>query len=293
MFGIVRKDGNNNKYIHPLTSDVGAGAPVGTIIAQYKKANPEGYLYLDGSTFDADQYPALYMYLGTNVLPDYREFALVGAEQNSTDTIATHDVYTEGEGKDDAMQFHKHNIGANGDTNYPLGYGSDWSTSYANGISKTATTKGIAVRTSGMYQGRNGDVTRGKRKAVFFYIKATSGLVENQQENVLNTAKDYIDEVEEVTVTVHTAFGTIKVIKNRKIVQVFMNGSSGSGVAPGTLIASGLPVPKAIGVFPVIKFTDQTVVGLLQLTIEGKLYAYTSNVRNLETGVYNFTYIAE
>ena len=149
--------------------------PVGTIIAQYKKAAPAGYLYLDGSTFNAAEYPSLYAYLGnSNTLPDYREFALVGAEQNSTDTIATHDVYTEGEGKDDQLQFHKHNIGANGDPNYPLGYGAEWSTTYNNAISKTATTKGIAVRTSNIYQGRNNDVTRGKRKAVFFYIKAVS-----------------------------------------------------------------------------------------------------------------------
>lgn len=282
MFGIVRKDGNNNKYIHPLTSDVGAGAPVGTIIAQYKKANPEGYLYLDGSTFDADQYPALYMYLGTNVLPDYREFALVGAEQNNTETIAAHDVYTEGEAKDDQLQDHTHKV---------LYYGN--SKGSATGSVLTPNTTGSDTSVLGINTGRSGTVTRGKRKAVFFYIKATSGLAENQQENVLNTAKDYIDEVEEVTVTVHTAFGTIKVIKNCKLVQVFMNGSSGSGVTPGTLIASGLPVPSTAGFFPVIKFTDQTVVGLLQLSVEGKLYAYSGNVRNLESGVYNFTYIAE
>ena len=69
------------------------------------------------------------------------------------------------------MQFHKHNVGANGDTNYPLGYGSEWSTSFANSISKTSTTKGIAVRTSGIYQGRNSDTTHGKQKGVIYIIK--------------------------------------------------------------------------------------------------------------------------
>jgi microcystin-dependent protein len=181
MFGIVRKDGNNNKYIHPLTSDVGAGAPVGTIIAQYKKANPEGYLYLDGSTFDADQYPALYMYLGTNVLPDYREFALVGAEQNSTETIAAHDVYTEGEAKDDQLQTHQHTVSV-------PNVGTQSSVVVAGG---SGYFIGTITATSNNNSGRTGTVTRGKRKAVFFYIKATSGLAENQQENVLNTVKDY------------------------------------------------------------------------------------------------------
>lgn len=188
MLGIVKEDSNNNKYIQPLTSDVGAGAPVGTIIAQYKKADPDGYLYLDGSTFDSAQYPALYMYLGTNVLPDYREFALVGAEQNSTDvydastnpdgTIHSHDVYTEGEAKDDQLQTHTHKAGMN------------WSgTGNVRSVKDTSTSinaPSYAIPT-GEDDARHGTVTRGKRKAVFFYIKATSGVAENQQDAILNT----------------------------------------------------------------------------------------------------------
>ena len=42
--------------------------------------------------------------------------------------------------------------------------------------------------------GRTGDTdtTHGKQKAVYVYIKATSGLAENQQENVLNDVKGYL-----------------------------------------------------------------------------------------------------
>ena len=105
MLGLVK----DNKII-PLTTDTGTGAPIGTLIQQYKKKPMSGYLYCDGSTFDENAYPALYMYLGTNVLPDYRECVMVGAEQ----------------------------------------------------------------------------------KAVYVYIKATSGLAENQQDNVLNDVKEYI-----------------------------------------------------------------------------------------------------
>ena len=100
MLGLV-KEINGEKKIIPLTTDTGTGAPVGTLIQQYKKVPMSGYLYCDGSTFDENVYPALYMYLGTNVLPDYRECVMVGAEQNTTDTIATHDVYGEGEFKYD------------------------------------------------------------------------------------------------------------------------------------------------------------------------------------------------
>lgn len=142
--------------------------PVGTIIAQYKKAAPTGYLYLDGSTFDAAEYPSLYAYLGNSTtLPDYREYALVGAEQNTHDTIADHDVYTEGQAKDDQLQDHIHtaNIMNSGgtQTNYSLSMANQKYLLQSNPFNQGITT-GF----------RKGAVTRGKRKAVFYYIKAVS-----------------------------------------------------------------------------------------------------------------------
>ena len=177
MLGLVK----DNKII-PLTTDTGTGAPVGTLIQQYKKKPLSGYLYCDGSTFDENVYPALYMYLGTNVLPDYRECVMVGAEQNTTDTIATHDVYGEGEFKDDQLQDHKHpdsliysNIGSSGENS-----------GYVKGTSSGEKGSGGVVSNA-----RTGDTTHGKQKAVYVYIKATSGLMENAQDNVLNDVKDY------------------------------------------------------------------------------------------------------
>ena len=177
MLGIV-KEIDGQKKIVPLTTDTGTGAPVGTLISQYKKVPMSGYLYCDGSTFDQNAYPALYMYLGTNVLPDYRECVMVGAEQNTTDTIATHDVYGEGEFKDDQMQNHKHTNGADG--YYMVASGSDY------GLS-TSTVSGTIQEGSARF----GETTHGKQKAVYVYIKATSGLAENQQENVLNDVKNF------------------------------------------------------------------------------------------------------
>ena len=184
MLGIV-KEINGQKKIIPLTTDTGTGAAVGTLISQYKKVPMSGYLYCDGSTFDQNAYPALYMYLGTNVLPDYRECVMVGAEQNTTDTIATHDVYGEGEFKDDQLQEHEHHITVQSTGSFSGipsirihsdGLGPD--TSYKN----TETVVGALT----------GETTHGKQKAVYVYIKATSGLAENQQENVLNDVKEYI-----------------------------------------------------------------------------------------------------
>ena len=182
MLGIV-KEIDGQKIVIPLTTDAGTGAPVGTLIQQYKKKPMSGYLYCDGSTFDQNAYPALYMYLGTNVLPDYRECVMVGAEQNPTDTIETHDVYGEGEFKDDQLQDHNHellNHNPGGDASKYTVNSSD------NGFPDNAFTGASAGA-------RTGDTTHGKQKAVYVYIKATSGLAENQQDNVLNDVKDYVD----------------------------------------------------------------------------------------------------
>ena len=192
MLGIV-KEINGEKTIIPLTTDTGTGAPVGTLIQQYKKKPISGYLYCDGSTFDENAYPALYMYLGTNVLPDYRECVMVGAEQNTTDTIATHDVYGEGEFKDDQLQDHKHQFG-NGALY--LKDGSSWS---SNGVKSGDGNTQETMTVDGVLNARSGDTTHGKQKAVYVYIKATSGLAENQQDNVLNDVKEYIRKSNELS----------------------------------------------------------------------------------------------
>lgn len=180
MLGIV-KEINGEKTIIPLTTDTGTGAAVGTLIQQYKKKPISGYLYCDGSTFDQNAYPALYMYLGTNVLPDYRECVMVGAEENTTDTIAAHDVYGEGEFKDDQLQGHNHKIGLLTNS------GGDNAALSSNASTYTIDTTGD------IDTGRKGTTTHGKQKAVYVYIKATSGLAENQQDNVLKDVKDYVD----------------------------------------------------------------------------------------------------
>ena len=174
MLGLVK-----DNQIIPLTTDTGTGAPIGTLIQQYKKKPLSGYLYCDGSTFDENAYPALYMYLGTNVLPDYRECVMVGAEQNTTDTIAAHDVYGEGEFKDDQLQEHTHKLNRNPGTEDVV-------------AAVTSIGYGLKVNTENVSGARTGDTTHGKQKAVYVYIKATSGLAENQQDNVLNAIKSYV-----------------------------------------------------------------------------------------------------
>ncbi|WP_323114448.1 phage tail fiber protein [Pseudomonas guariconensis] len=52
--------------------------PVGTIVIGVKPSLA-GYLLLDGSKFDKTSYPELFEYLGTDVLPDWRDVYLKGA----------------------------------------------------------------------------------------------------------------------------------------------------------------------------------------------------------------------
>ena len=188
---------NGVKKFIPLTADAGAGNPVGSLLHTYKKSNPSGYLYCDGSTFDQTKYPLLYAYLGSNVLPDYRECVEVGAEQNTTDTIATHDVYTEGQFKDDQLQNHTHNLSLSEDGDYKLSRGYTTGGNQRYSLPDSMTDDDYPLWASTIYNGRHGTTTHGKQKAVFVYIKATSGLTEGQQDNVvaqINTQRSYSTE---------------------------------------------------------------------------------------------------
>ena len=193
---------NGQKKIVPLTADVGAGNPVGSYLYLEKKSNPQGYLYCDGSTFDETKYPLLYAYLGSNVLPDWRELGAKGAEKNTTlifDSTETdpstgqagtqnHDVFTQGEFKDDCLQDHKHKLNIRNGSGTPGGDPNVYNGSSTAGISGSNT--GTALNPSSSQTVRKGDVTRGKSRAVFIYIKATSGLSENAQDNVINTLNE-------------------------------------------------------------------------------------------------------
>ena len=98
-------------------------------------------------------------------LPDYREVALTGIGSNGTDTIATHDVYTLGQFKDDQMQKHTHTInGRYVGENYGLTGGGYYATNpLISNYSQTTSNN----------NGRTGtqDVTHGKQKGVIYLVK--------------------------------------------------------------------------------------------------------------------------
>lgn len=198
------KDNGGTKTLEQISGSIPTGNPVGSLITTYKKIQPRNYLYCDGSTFNAGQYPALYLYLGSNVLPDYRECTMVGAEENTTDDIATHDVYAQGEFKDDQFQMHGHKSG--NESNNPASgvpsnsngfFGS--SATYQNN-NTNAVLYPIKPRLNpdgSAYTGadpRFGDVTHGKQKAVYVYIKAVDGVDISDEDTFLVTVKNFVEE---------------------------------------------------------------------------------------------------
>lgn len=188
---------NGQKKVIPLTADAGSGVSLGMIVPFFVKRERSGYLFCDGSRFDKTKYPLLYAELGTDILPDCREVGLTGAEKNTTyifDSTETdprtgqagtqnHDVFTQGEFKDDQLQDHTHKYTITADS---------WSGTQGS------STRNLYTQATGITQGvngaRTGTVTRGKSLAVYWYIKATSGLSENAQDNVvaqLNEERSY------------------------------------------------------------------------------------------------------
>ena len=61
------------------------------------------------------------------------------------------------------------------------------------GIATNDSVSGNTFYIKDIVNARGGETTHGKQKAVYVYIKATSGLAENQQENVLNDVKNYLE----------------------------------------------------------------------------------------------------
>ena len=176
---------NGVKKLVPLTADTGAGNPVGTVIAVYSNQVPNGYLPCNGVAFDTAQFPVLYALLGDDHTPDLRECTLVGVGRSGR-TMGAHDEYTLGQFKDDQSQKITGRYNATG--SFGSNEGAFVQTSafeYANGVARSGTQwSSVNFDSSGSV--RTGTTTHGKQVGVNWCIKASSGLTENAQDNVLN-----------------------------------------------------------------------------------------------------------
>ena len=151
------------EQVNAVAEDRGAywGNPVGTLITFYGNTAPAHYLACNGTAFDTARYPKLFAHLGSNILPDFQECAIVGIGTNITNPMGAHDVFTNaGDFKDDCLQEHRHTSPLTPGQVQPGSYNSVFvigsSTSYVTTVSDA----------------RVGSVTRGKRKGALICIRA-------------------------------------------------------------------------------------------------------------------------
>ena len=157
----VVQDGN----MHAVTSNAVADGlnevmPTGTILPGMWQTAPKGFLLCDGAPYQTSQYPGLASVLGATgdifKVPDLRECVMVGVGQNTTHSIATHDVYTLGLFRDDQMQSHVHSQMGNPGQ----GHGGE-----------TPIVSEATWSNTGYNTGRSGDTTHGKQFGVNYIIK--------------------------------------------------------------------------------------------------------------------------
>ena len=125
------------------------------------------WLLADGSPVDANLHPRLAAVMPT--LPDLRECVLVGAGQNTHNSIATHDVYNVGQFRDDQMQGHWHS------SPELTGYYVDWNSGrFGPGQFDTAVSNPVRDPISDRKNGtpRVGTTTHGKQIGVLYYVWA-------------------------------------------------------------------------------------------------------------------------
>lgn len=172
--------------------------PIGVVQVFSGNTIPRGYLACDGASYPTTEYPDLYAVIGNTYggdtenfnVPDYRETVLVGVGENTTDTIASHDVYELGEFKDDQMESHTHGVVI------PNHVGASWqisTTAKAYYSTQTITQTSTASGT--------GTTTHGKQKGVIYIIKAfhTNEGVDSTNE-VSDPIIEYVDNKVEETI---------------------------------------------------------------------------------------------
>lgn len=187
-----------------LTSAPVGNTPIGTIHAIYTNVCPTGYLPCDGSAYDTTQFPDLYALLTTagvanpDHTPDFRECALVGVGNNSTDTFGTHDIYTLGQFKDCQAQATGGGTLSLKSAGYTVSGNNVILNTTVNAANRKLVTQYIGdasatdLQTITVGSGSGATTTRNRSKGVYWIIKATVG---NEISDINQLADDLRDEM--------------------------------------------------------------------------------------------------
>ena len=184
------KDNGGTKTLEQISGSTPTGNPVGTLLSRANGQVPRNYLECDGSTFNEGQYPALYLYLGTNVLPerfDHSQPSAIETIVPSTTTITEVTALYDGILwllSDSTISGRKVTI--NGVQYNPL------STSAMSNVT-ISVRKGDVVSISGSTSTNNYIV-----QAFWFkkhlYIKAVDGVDISDEDTFLDTVKNFVQE---------------------------------------------------------------------------------------------------
>ena len=203
----------NNVAVGAIGDKYFSTSPIGVIQAFSGNTAPNGYLICNGASYKVADYPDLYAVIGNTYggdtenfnVPDYRETVLVGVGENTTDTIATHDVYGLGEFKDDQLQGHNH---TNTSIDYKTNSAEVANYAYAWKDNRAPQTEGLdRMVDSGFGTPRVGTTTHGKQKGVTYIIKAfhtNEGVDSGVSDDVIN----YINNSTKVDVVLYDEFDT-------------------------------------------------------------------------------------
>jgi len=186
-----------------------ADEPIGAILPFGGSTVPNGFLLCNGAAVSRTTYAALFGVIGTSFgagdgsttfnVPDLSESVPVGAGQNATQTIATHDTYTVGEFKDDQFQSHVHNTHLKG--HMTTSSGDAWCTAYDQEVTGTRTT---SASTDTGFTPREGTTTHGKQLGVNFIIKVTNTALPTDFANAVDEKIDDITSIEYNSATLVT-----------------------------------------------------------------------------------------
>ena len=199
---IVDPDDETSTTYEKITGG-GEGAPLGSITSYEGSTVPAGYLECDGSTFDADRYPALAMLLGSNVLPEIFDHNKLGDVETapftnpygSTETMQYDGVYSVAISSTGSVKITINNVMVGVDS-APAGDACNTTAEFKKGdVVKVQTNGTMQVNAIRYYK---------KHMA----IKATSSYASDTENTLFNQIKDYVDNSQSYSTTETLTGGT-------------------------------------------------------------------------------------
>lgn len=177
------KDNGGTKSLEQISGSIPTGNPVGSLLSRANGQVPRNYLECDGSTFNAGQYPALYLYLGTNVLPERFDHTKLGDIESITVSTSSASPTTI---EYDGFIFIT--------TPYNVAF-----TIYINGTSFSSNVNAVANYCYSLKKGDKIYTTTGCTCKVRYYkshlyIKAVDGVDISDEDTFLVTVKNFVEE---------------------------------------------------------------------------------------------------